>query len=107
MLNFIPSNCTCKKFDLYMVKEKTINLDKQKEQLTNHKELILYNDDFNTFDFVIETLIEVCGLDSVQAEQITLIVHYKGKCGVLSGTLNELLPKYNEMINRKLTVSIE
>ncbi len=90
-----------------MVKEKTIIVTEKKEQLTNLRELVLYNDDFNTFDFVIETLIDVCGVEPLQAEQITLVVHYKGKCGVKSGTLNELKPVYNEMINRKLTVSIE
>ena len=90
-----------------MVKEKTIKLTDKKEQLANQRELVLYNDDFNTFDFVIETLIEVCGIDPLQAEQITLIVHYKGKCGVKTGTMDELKPVYNEMINRKLTVSIE
>jgi len=90
-----------------MVKEKTIIVTEKKEQLTNLRELVLYNDDFNTFDFVIETLIDVCGVEPLQAEQITLVVHYKGKCGVKSGTLDELKPVYNEMINRKLTVSIE
>lgn len=90
-----------------MVKEKTLNLTDKKDQLTNQRELILYNDDFNTFDFVIETLVEVCSIEPLQAEQITLIVHYKGKCGVKTGTMDELKPVYNEMINRKLTVSIE
>jgi ATP-dependent Clp protease adaptor protein ClpS len=90
-----------------MVKEKTINITEKKDQLTNLRELVLYNDDFNTFDYVIETLIDVCGIEPLQAEQITLIVHYKGKCGVKNGTLDELKPVYNEMINRKLTVSIE
>ncbi|PKP01830.1 MAG: Clp protease ClpS [Bacteroidetes bacterium HGW-Bacteroidetes-9] len=90
-----------------MVKEKTLNLTDKKDQLTNQRELILYNDDFNTFDFVIETLVEVCSIEPLQAEQITLIVHYNGKCGVKTGTMDELKPVYNEMINRKLTVSIE
>jgi ATP-dependent Clp protease adaptor protein ClpS len=90
-----------------MVKEKTIILSDQKNQLTNIRELVLFNDDVNTFDYVIESLIEVCGIDPLQAEQITLVVHYKGKCGVMNGSLEELKPAYNEMINRKLTVSIE
>ncbi|KAF0198661.1 MAG: ATP-dependent Clp protease adaptor protein ClpS [Bacteroidetes bacterium] len=90
-----------------MVKEKPSILSDHKEQLTNIRELVLYNDDYNTFEFVIETLIDVCGIEPVQAEQITLIVHYKGKCGIMSGSLEELKPVYNEMINRKLTVSIE
>ena len=71
------------------------------------RELILYNDEVNTFDCVIETLIDVCGHDPVQAEQCTLIAHYKGKCGVKSGTLLELRPVKNELITRKLTVSIK
>ncbi|MFH1119206.1 MAG: ATP-dependent Clp protease adaptor ClpS [Bacteroidota bacterium] len=90
-----------------MVKEKTSFLNDLKEQLTNISELVLYNDDFNTFEFVTETLIDVCGIEPLQAEQITMIVHYKGKCGIMSGSLEELKPVYNEMINRKLTVSIE
>ena len=90
-----------------MVKEKFQVLKDTKENLSEIKELILYNDDFNSFDFVIETLIDVCELDANQAEQCTLIVHYKGKCTVKSGTHYELKPVYDEMTNRTLTVSIE
>ncbi len=90
-----------------MVKERQQTLRKDKESVAGINELVLYNDDFNTFEFVIETLIEVCGLEPLQAEQITLIVHYKGKCGVKSGVYTELNPMYNEMTNRGLTVSIE
>jgi len=89
-----------------MVKEKVQVLKDTKEDLSEIKELILYNDDFNSFDFVIETLISVCELDAQQAEQCTLIVHYKGKCAVKSGTHYELKPVYDEMTNRNLTVSI-
>ena len=56
-------------------------------------EIILYNDDVNTFDHVIRTLIEVCDHTPEQAEQCSLIVHYKGKCSVKSGTYDELEPK--------------
>ncbi|HMM11379.1 MAG TPA: ATP-dependent Clp protease adaptor ClpS [Bacteroidales bacterium] len=73
---------------------------------TNHS-LVLYNDDFNTFDFVIETLIQVCGHTPEQAETCTWIVHYKGKCAVKSGDLSELKPIYNEFRNRNLTASID
>ncbi len=55
-------------------------------------DLIVYNDDINTFDHVIETLIKVCKHDSSQAEQCTLIIHYKGKCTVKMGTFIELKP---------------
>ncbi|MBW6491577.1 MAG: ATP-dependent Clp protease adaptor ClpS [Lentimicrobium sp.] len=80
---------------------------KEKELIANVAELVLFNDDINTFEFVIETLIEVCSIEPLQAEQITLVVHYKGKCGIKTGTVNELKPEYNEMINRGLTASIE
>lgn len=90
-----------------MVREKSDILKKEKNLQSNGAELVLYNDDINTFDFVIETLIDVCSIDPVQAEQITLIVHYKGKCGVKVGSAQELKPEYNEMINRGLTASIE
>lgn len=90
-----------------MTREKPGIIENPKELLQDSSELILYNDDVNTFDFVIETLIEVCKIEPVQAEQITLIVHYKGKCGVKLGTVTELMPEYKEMINRGLTASIE
>ena len=70
------------------------------------RELILFNDDYNTFEFVIETLIELCEHDPIQAEQCTLIIHYKGKCVVKSGSFNELKPIQQEMLNRSLTASI-
>ena len=90
-----------------MVKEKTTEIIKKKAVKSSKKQLILYNDDFNTFDFVIDTLIKVCGHEPEQAEQCTLIVHYKGKCSVKSGSLNELKPLHKEMINRKLTSGIQ
>ncbi|MBN1339444.1 MAG: ATP-dependent Clp protease adaptor ClpS [Bacteroidales bacterium] len=89
-----------------MLKEKQNPVDIGKETGGNGKELILYNDDVNTFDFVIETLVEVCGHDPVQAEQCTLIAHYKGNCPVKSGVDSELQPLFLEMTDRKLTVSI-
>ena len=55
-------------------------------------DLIVYNDDVNTFDHVIETLVEVCGHSLEQAEQCTLLIHYKGKCAVKKGTFDELAP---------------
>jgi len=77
------------------------------ELLDENKSLVLFNDDFNTFDFVIDTLIDVCGHDVLQAEQCALIVHYKGKCAVKSGSHSALKPPFTEMSNRDLTVSID
>lgn len=56
------------------------------------KDLIIYNDDYNTFDHVINTLIKVCKHSVQQAEQCTYIIHYKGKCAVKKGLLKELKP---------------
>ena len=90
-----------------MIKERTKSLDQNEEQLTDRRELILFNDDINTFDFVIETLIEVCEHDPLTAEQCTLIAHFNGKCSVKSGVVEELIPISSEMTNRGLTVSIK
>lgn len=90
-----------------MIKERTKPIENTEDQISEEKDLILHNDDHNTFDFVIETLIEVCDHDPVTAEQLTTIVHYKGKCTVRSGDLEELTPMSREMSDRGLTVSIK
>jgi ATP-dependent Clp protease adaptor protein ClpS len=69
--------------------------------------LVLHNDDFHTFDYVINCLIEICGHNSVQAEQCTYLVHYKGSCDILKGGFKHLLPYYKAMAARKLIVTIE
>jgi ATP-dependent Clp protease adaptor protein ClpS len=90
-----------------MTKELQKTSVQNQEALSAGKELILHNDDVNTFDFVIETLMEVCQHEPLQAEQCALIAHYKGKCGVKSGPLPEILPQAVEMERRGLTVTIE
>jgi ATP-dependent Clp protease adaptor protein ClpS len=89
-----------------MVKERNLPTKQNKDSVSEQKELILFNDEVNTFDFVIETLIEVCGHDPMQAEQCALTAHNNGKCGVMSGSFEELKPIYDEMTTRELTVSI-
>ncbi len=89
-----------------MIKEEIYSKENIDEATEKVKNLILYNDDFNTFDFVIDTLIKVCEHEPEQAEQCTLIVHFKGKCAVKSGTLNELKPLHRTMSDRNLTVDI-
>ena len=71
------------------------------------KQIILYNDDFNTFDFVIESLIVVCKHDIIQAEQCTYLVHHKGKCSVKKGSYEELEPMCIALLERGLTAEIE
>ena len=85
--------------------------EKEENQVLDHDNLkqsiIVYNDDFNTFDFVIRSLVEVCGHTLCQAEQCTYIIHYKGKCQVQSGDLEELRSKCKCLLNKGLTAKIE
>jgi ATP-dependent Clp protease adaptor protein ClpS len=90
-----------------MVKEKQSPVHFAESTNVQMRELVLYNDDFNTFDFVIETLMDVCEHSPEQAETCTWIVHHKGKCAVKSGSYSELKPVYQELINRTLTAKIE
>jgi ATP-dependent Clp protease adaptor protein ClpS len=71
------------------------------------RDLILYNDDVNTFDHVIESLIEICQHDVIQAEQCTYIVHYNGKCTVKSGSYLKLKPMKEGLCDRGLSAVIE
>ncbi len=72
-----------------------------------NKALVLFNDDVNSFDYVIESLIIVCDHNIEQAEQCTLIAHYKGMCDVKCGTFDELKPYKNDLIKRGLNVTIK
>jgi len=70
------------------------------------KDLVVYNDDFNTFEHVINTLIKVCKHSSEQAEQCTWIIHYKGKCSVKKGTYDELHPMKDSICNAGIDAKI-
>lgn len=61
-------------------------------EITELKDLVVFNDDVNTFEHVIKTLIKVCKHTAEQAEQCTLLIHYKGKCAVKKGSYEELKP---------------
>lgn len=88
------------------IKEKVLEdvLEQTVEQLNN--EIVLYNDDVNTFDHVIETLIYTCQHTSEQAEQCALLVHYKGKCTVKTGMYEELVPKCSKLLEAGLSAEI-
>lgn len=68
--------------------------------------IVLWNDDVNTFDDVIEALVEICKHTLEQAEQCTMLVHYKGKCTVKTGSLDELKPMHEKLLSRSLTSEI-
>ncbi|RIV18429.1 ATP-dependent Clp protease adaptor ClpS [Fibrisoma montanum] len=73
---------------------------------TDVHNLVVFNDDVNTFDHVIETLIDVCGHTPEQAEQCTLLIHFKGKCSVKNGSWEELVPMRNEICRRGISAEV-
>jgi ATP-dependent Clp protease adaptor protein ClpS len=76
------------------------------EQAVNQHEIILFNDDVNTFDHVIDSLIDVCDHTSEQAEQCAYLVHYKGKCAVKTGEYKELKPRCSRLLTLGLSAEI-
>jgi len=78
-----------------------------KELINQNHEIILFNDDVNTFDHVIETLIKVCDHDPLQAEQCAIIVHYNGKCGVKTGPYDALKDQCLQLLEAGLSAQIQ
>ena len=87
-------------------KEKTSEELLVEETVSTQNEIVLYNDDVNTFDHVIETLIYACDHTSQQAEQCSLIVHYKGKCTVKTGEFDDLKPRCSKLLEAGLSAEI-
>ena len=90
-----------------------MKIEKQKDQSSptdidkDHVcSLELHNDDYHTFDYVIDSLIEICELDIIQATQCTYLIHYKGKCDVKRGSKSYLLPMRRALANRDLKAVI-
>ena len=77
------------------------------EEVVPAHQLVVYNDEVNSFEYVILTLIEVCDHTAEQAEQCTLMIHFKGKCGVKSGEFDELVSMRNEICRRGISAEIE
>lgn len=73
----------------------------------DQRDLVVYNDDVNTFDHVIDSLIKVCKHKPIQAEQCTWIVHYKGKCQVKRGDYDTLEPMCTALLDRGITAEIQ
>jgi len=71
-----------------------------------NNEIVLHNDDVNTFDHVIDTLMRVCKHDELQAEQCALLVHYKGKCTVKTGPIDQLKPQCSALLDAGLSAEI-
>ena len=84
------------------IKEEVVVLEKE----VNQHHIVLHNDEVNTFDFVINSLINVCEHTEEQAEQCTWLVHFKGKCIVKTGELKELEPRCSKLLSRGLSAEL-
>ncbi|WP_046758290.1 ATP-dependent Clp protease adaptor ClpS [Kordia jejudonensis] len=84
------------------IKEEVLTL----EDVQKNNEIVLYNDDVNTFDHVIQTLIYACDHTAEQAEQCSIIVHYKGKCTVKTGEYEDLKPRCSKLLQAGLSAEI-
>ena len=86
-----------------MKKQQLQPSDSTSESVSSGMELVLFNDDVNSFDYIIDSLIEVCDHEPDQAEQCAMVAHFKGKCGIKSGTFSELTPMNNELNSRGIS----
>ncbi len=87
--------------DVDVLEEIEVDLDTVLE-----RELVVFNDDVNDFEFVIDTLITVCKHTPEQAEQCTMLVHYKGKCTVKLGNYNTLKPMQEAICERGISAVV-
>lgn len=86
--------------------EKTLEHLLLQEEVETQNEIVLYNDDVNTFDHVIQTLIYACEHTAEQAEQCSILVHYKGKCTVKTGDYDDLKPRCSMLLEAGLSAEI-
>ena len=72
----------------------------------NGSKLIVYNDDYHTFDYVIKALVDICRHTEEQAEQCAILVHCHGSCVVKQGSYSDLLPMHSALLDKELTSEI-
>lgn len=87
-------------------KEKLLEELLLEEKTVKQYEIVLFNDEVNTFEHVIATLMDVCEHTAEQAEQCSLIVHYNGKCTVKTGDYNDLKPRCSRLLQAGLSAEI-
>ncbi|MEO4005104.1 MULTISPECIES: ATP-dependent Clp protease adaptor ClpS [unclassified Flavobacterium] len=87
--------------------EKVLESVSVEELISLNNEIVLFNDDVNTFDHVIDTLIRVCDHTSEQAEQCAILVHYTGKCTVKTGSYTDLKPQCSSLLDAGLSAEIQ
>lgn len=88
------------------VQEEVLEEVSVKESIKESNQIVLYNDEVNTFDHVIDTLVVACEHTPIQAEQCSLIVHYNGKCTVKTGDLKDLKPRCSKLLEAGLSAEI-
>lgn len=81
--------------------------EENEQHLNKERLLVLHNDDYHTFDYVIGALIEICDHNLQQAEQCTLLIHYKGKCDVKKGSFSYLRPLKKAFVQKHLKATID
>jgi len=91
-------------YDPHTYQQETTELLTETENLCN---LIVWNDDVNTFEWVIETLIDICGHSQEQAEQCAMLIHTKGKYAVKTGDYETLKPQCDAITEREIGATIE
>jgi len=98
-----------KELDLIISDELNEVVAEVQNEITSIKlsQLLVYNDDFNTFDWVIQCFMEVCNHSFEQSEQLSLIVHYKGKAIVKTADFDVLKPMKDALVERGLSAVIE
>ena len=86
----------------------TESIEKEKTSVESkaNKDLVLFNDDVHSFDFVIDALVKICRHTSEQAEQSAYIVHFNGKCNVKRGPESKLKPMKQALIDRDLRAKL-
>jgi ATP-dependent Clp protease adaptor protein ClpS len=82
-------------------------VEDQEIETGNISQLVVYNDDVNTFDWVIDSFIEILGHTAEQAEQLSIIIHFKGKATVKTAPMNILRPKKEALVDRGISAVIE
>lgn len=100
----ILDSTIAKPWEETLIEEDTLTEEKVVDK--DASDLIVFNDDFNTFDHVIETLIKVCEHTPQQAEQCTYLIHYKGKCTVKHGDYEKLVEMRNAICERGISAEV-
>ena len=88
------------------MKKSQDSTSKQKSSKIKDKSLFLINDDFNSFDYVVDCLTAICDHEIIQAEQCALLTHYKGSCEIAMGEISDLEPLREDLALYGLNVEI-